>query len=336
MKLKRFLAVFIGALTVSLSASALAAKPTTFKFSNFAGPTSFLTTGIFEPLLEDIAADSDGTLKIQMYSGGTLVKPEDAFDAVRRGVVDMAWGLTGYTPGRFKAAGVTEFPFQAANVAEGSSGVWALYEAGLMDGLDDVYVFGLASSAVGLLHSGREITSLDDLKGERVRAAGPLVSASIEELGLTPVGLPASQVAENLSKRVLAGSVNDWVAMYAWQIADSVKWHVDVPLGAATAFVVINKKKFDRLPEEAKAALTKHSGSAFVERWSSSLETENDRIKQEILADEDHKLITPSAEDLARYQESVKKVINEWVATTPNGEKIWETYTQAIEDVRAK
>lgn len=334
--MKRFLAVCVGALTVSLSASALAAKPTTFKFSNFAGPTSFLTTGIFEPLLGDIEADSGGTLKIQMYSGGTLVKPEDAFDAVRRGLVDMAWGLTGYTPGRFKAAGMTEVPFQAANVLEGSSGVWSLYEKGLMDGFDDVYVFGLASSAVGLLHSAKEIKSLDDLKGERVRAAGPLISASIEALGLTPVGLPASQVAENLSKRVLAGSVNDWVATYTWQITDAVKWHVDVPLGAATAFVVINKKKFDSLPAEAKAALEKNSGQAFVERWSKSLEAENQRIKQEILKSDEHIVITPSQEDLARYQDNVQQVVNEWVVSTPNGQKIWDTYTQAIKDVRAK
>lgn len=333
--MKRFLAGCVGALAMSLSASALAAKPTTFKFSNFAGPTSFLTTGIFEPLLEDIQKDSKGTLKIQMYSGGTLVKPEDAFDAVRRGLVDMAWGLTGYMPGRFKAAGVTEVPFQANNVLEGSAGVWALYENGLMDGFEDVYVFGLASSAVGMMHSGKEIKSLDDLKGERVRAAGPLASASIEALGVTPVGLPASQVAENLSKRVLAGSVNDWVAMYTWQIADFVTYHVDAPLGAATAFIVINKKKFDRLPEEAKAALQNNGGQAFVKRWSTSLEAENRRIKDEILENKEHVLLTPTEEERARYQQAVQTVLDGWIAATPNGQQIWDVYAKTIEEVRA-
>lgn len=333
--MKRLLAVCVGAMAIGFSASALATKPTTFKFSNFAGPTAFLTTGIFEPLIEDIQKDSGGTLKIQMYSGGTLVKPEDAFDAVRRGLVDMAWSLTGYTPGRFKAAGVTEMPFQADNVLEGSSGVWALYENNLMDGFDDVYVFGLASSAVGLMHSGKEIKSLDDLKGDRVRAAGPLASAAIEALGVTPVGLPASQIAENLSKRVLAGSVNDWVAMQTWQITDFVNYHVDAPLGAATAFIVINKKKFDRLPEEAKAALQKNGGQAFVTRWSSSLEAENQRIKNELLADQKHVLIVPSEEDKARYQAAVQPVLLDWIETTPNGREVWDTYTKTIEDVRA-
>lgn len=334
--MKRFLAICAGALAVSFSASVLANKPTTLRFSNFAGPTSFLTQGIFEPLLEDIETDSDGTLKIQMFSGGTLVKPEDAFDAVRRGLVDMAWSLTGYNPGRFKAAGVTEVPFQAENVQEASAGVWALYENDLMDGFDDVYVFGLSSSAVALLHSGKKSSSLEDFKGERVRAAGPLASASIEALGLTPIGLPASQVAENLSKRVLAGSANDWVALQTWQIADFVKYHIDVPLGATTAYVVINKRKFDSLPEAAKAALDKHGGQAFVNRWSESLEAENQRVKAEVLQDDAHVVVTPTPEQLEGYKATVQDVVNEWIAATPNGKEIWDVYTNTIEDSRAK
>lgn len=333
--MKRLLAAVTGALAIGFATSVLA-NPTTMRFSNFAGPNSFLTKGIFEPLMEDIEADSDGTLKIQIFSGGTLVKPEDAFDAVRRGLVDMAWSLTGYNPGRFKAAGVTEVPFQANNVHEGSAGVWALYENGLMDGFEDVYVFGLSSSAVALLHSNKEAQSLDDFKGERVRAAGPLASASIEALGLTPIGLPASQVAENLSKRVLAGSVNDWVALQTWQIADFVKHHIDVPLGAATAYVVINKRKFDSLPDAAKAALAKHGGQAFVQRWSDSLEAENQRVKAKVLEDNSQTLVTPSSEQLAQYQATVQGVVNEWIESTPNGKEIWDVYTNTIEDVRAQ
>lgn len=334
--MKRFLALVAGALSISFSSIALADKPVTIRFSNFAGPTSFLTKGIFEPLIQDIQKDSDGTLKIQMFSGGTLVKPEDAFDAVRRGVVDMAWSLTGYNPGRFIAAGVTEFPLQAQNVREGSEGVWALYEAGLADGFDGVYVFGLSSSAVALLHSGKKASSLDDFKGERVRAAGPLASASIEALGLTPIGLPASQVAENLSKRVLAGSVNDWVALHTWQIADFVNYHIDVPLGAATAYVIINQKKYNSLPEKAKAALQQHGGKAFVARWSTALEAENQRIKAEVLEDKKHVIVTPSQEDLERYSNTVQAVVQEWIKNTDKGQEIWDTYTGAIEKTRAE
>lgn len=310
------------------------AQETTLRFSNFAGPTSFLTTGIFEPMIENIEEDANGSLKIQMFSGGTLVKPEDAFDAVRRGLVDMAWSLTGYNPGRFEAANITEIPFQAGNVLEGSSGVWSLYENGLMDGFDDVYVFGLGSSAVGLLHANKKIEALEDLEGERIRAAGPLASAALSALDFTPVGIPASQVAENLSKRIVAGSVNDWVAMGTWQIEDFVNYHIDVPFGAATAYFIINKKKFDSLPDEAKAALEKNGGQQFVEFWSTRLEAENQRAKEKILSNPEHVLIEPTEEQIQGYQDAVQKVVDEWVAEFPEGEQVWRVYREAIEDVR--
>lgn len=334
--MKRFVAACIGALAVGMSASVQAAKPTVLKFSNFAGPTAYLTKGMFEPLFKDIEADSEGTLKIQMYSGGSLVKAEESFDAVRRGLVDMAWGVTGYTPGRFKVADIPEIPFEANNVLEASSGVWALHENGLMDGFEDVYVFGLVSSGILTAHSVKEIKSLDDFKGERIRAAGPLASASVEALGIIPVGLPVPQTAENLSKRTLSGSLNDWNAVFTWQVLDFVKWHIDAPMGSSSVFVVINQKKFDRLPEAAKAALEKHGGKTFVSRWSEGLGNENERLKQDLLQRNDHVMITPSEDDIARWKQTVSPVITKWVSTVPEGERVWEVYTQAIADVRAK
>lgn len=334
--MKRFVAACIGALVVGFSGPALATKPTVLKFSNFAGPTAYLTKGMFEPLFKDIEADAEGTLKIQMYSGGSLVKAEDSFDAVRRGLVDMAWGVTGYTPGRFKVADIPEIPFEAKTLLEASSGVWALYENGLMDGFDDVYVFGMVSSGILTAHSVKEIKSLDDFKGERIRAAGPLASASVEALGIIPVGLPVPQTAENLSKRTLTGSLNDWNAVFTWQVLDFVKWHIDAPLGSSSVFVVINKKKFDRLPEAAKAALQKHGGKNFVARWSEGLGNENERLKQELLKRDDHVIITPSEEDIDRWKAAVAPVVQKWITTVPEGERVWEVYTQTIADVRAK
>lgn len=334
--MKRVLSTLLGAVALSFSVSSLAEGPTTLRFSNFAGPTSFLTTEIFEPLVKNIEDDSDGTLKIKLYSGGSLVKPEDSIEAVRKGLVDMAWSLTGYNPGKFKVGGVTEIPFKAGNVLEGSYGAWSLYDQGLMDGFDGVYVFGLSSSAIGAFHSVKKINSLEDLQGERVRAAGPLISDTVKALGFVPVGIPASQVAENLSKKVINGSVNDWVALETWQIGDLVNYHVDVPLGATTAYVVINQKKFDKLPKKAQEALIKNGGENFVRFWSKKLEDENQRGKKEILSKDNQVLITPTEEQLNSYKDIVQPIIDEWITSIPNGEKVWQVYNEAINQIRSE
>lgn len=331
--MKRILMAALCAFSLTCGVTATA-KPTTLKFANFAGPNAYLTKGMFEPLIKDIEEDSQGTLKIQLYSGGSLVKAEDTFDAVRRGLVDMAWGVTGYTPGRFKVADIPEIPFQARTVGEASNGVWRLYEEGLMDGFDDVKVFAMVSSGILTGHSVSEISSLDDFKGQRIRAAGPLASASVEALGIIPVGLPVSQTAENLSKKTLSGSLNDWNAVYTWQVLDFVPYHIDVPMGSSTVFLVINQRAYDRLPPEAKAALEKHGGANFLPRWSEGLGGENARLRAQLAENPAHTIVTPSEADVARWSAAIQPVIDTWVANTPNGQRVWEVYTQGIESQR--
>lgn len=334
-KMKRILMAAFCSLSMACGTAVLAqAKPTTLKFANFAGPTAYLTKGMFEPLIKDIQDDAQGTLKIQLYSGGSLVKAEDTFDAVRRGLVDMGWGVTGYTPGRFKVADIPEIPFQARTLREASTGVWRLYEEGLMDGFDDVKVFALVSSGILTAHGVSEINSLDDFKGQRIRAAGPLASASVEALGIIPVGLPVPQTAENLSKKTLSGSLNDWNAVYTWQVLDFVPYHIDVPMGSSTVFLVINKRAYDRLAPEAKAALEKHGGANFVDRWSEGLGGENERLKQLLQQNPAHTIVTPGEADFERWSAAVQPVIEKWVGSVPQGERVWAVYTEALESQR--
>jgi TRAP-type C4-dicarboxylate transport system substrate-binding protein len=59
------------ALAVALAAPA-AAQTITLKLNSPAPPRSYLHAGVFEPWVQAIERDSEGTLKIQMNYGGTL------------------------------------------------------------------------------------------------------------------------------------------------------------------------------------------------------------------------------------------------------------------------
>ncbi|WP_036217894.1 TRAP transporter substrate-binding protein [Marinospirillum minutulum] len=318
-----------------ISSSALAnERPITLRFSNIAGPTAFMTTDLFANYFKEIEERTNGKLKIKMYSGGTLVNAKDTFSAVQNGLVDMAWGVTSYTPGRFPETEVVEVPFYANNIYEASSGLWSLYEKNLLKGFDDVYVFAIVSSGILRAHSTKPLKSFADLSGNRYRAAGPLVAKALKILDADPVALPVPSIAENLSKNVLTGSINDWNAVFTWGLADYVKWHLDASFGSSPVFITINKRKYEALPEDVRQVLNEMGGRNFIRYWSDSLGGENIRLREKVASSAQDVITVPSEEEVMLLRTRLDPVIDEWAETVPKGQLIWSTYLEAIEAVR--
>jgi TRAP-type C4-dicarboxylate transport system substrate-binding protein len=319
---------------VGMPAIVRAQAPVTLKFANFAGPTSFLTTGIFRPAFDAIEADSEGTLKIDIISGGSLAKAEDTYDAVRKGLADMGWSITSYTPGRFKTATIVELPFAARDCKTASHGLWRLHEQNLLDGFKGVEVFTVMSSGILLAHASKPITGLEGFKGERVRAAGAIASAMWESVGAIPIALPAPAVAESLSKNTLMGAMNDWNALQTWGIMEFVKWHLEAPLGSSPCFITVNKAVFDKLPAPAKAALQKHAGPRFNDFWGDRLEAENRRIRAVVAGMSDHTILTPTDAQIAQWKAMTASVTDKWIETAPDGRKALDVYHAALVEAR--
>ncbi|MGD9863264.1 MAG: TRAP transporter substrate-binding protein DctP [Pseudodonghicola sp.] len=320
----------LGAGTLAAPGLLRAQTPTKLRFANFAGPTSFLSTGIFRPWFDRIEAASEGTLKIEMYDGGSLAAAKDVYDAVRKGIADMGWGVTSYTPGRFNAATVVELPFEAASCAAASAGLWAAYEADLLDGFKGAEILAVMSSGIQLVHGTHDIKMPADLAGERVRAAGAAAARMWEAFGAIPVALPVPDIAENLSKNTLAGSMNDWNALQTWGIMEFVPYHVDVPLGSSPCFLTMNQDSFDALPAVAKEAVKAHSGAAFNAFWAEKLDGENARLRGIVAAMPEHKIHVPEAATVAAAHASLSDVFGAWAETTVNGQAVLDLYRDAV------
>lgn len=321
-----------GAMTISAPAVLHAARVTNLRFANFAGPNAFMSTDIFRPWFDKIEAASEGTLKIYMYDGGSLAAAADVYDAVRKGVADLGWGVTSYTPGRFVAATVCELPFEAPSCAAASAGLWSAYEAGLLDGFKGVEIMAVMSSGIQLAHATKDFRMPADLKGERVRAGGAAAARMWEAFGAIPVSLPASDIAESLSKNTLTGSMNDWNALQTWGIMEFVRYHVDVPLGSSPCFLTLNKDTFADLPEPAKAAIKAHSGPVFNAHWAEKLDGENARLRAEVDKMSNHAIHVPDAAAVAEAHAFLEPMRAAWIEATPNGQQVLDLFRKSVEE----
>ncbi len=312
------------------------AEPMTLKLAYFGGPKSPTWGKVMSPWADDVSAASKGTIKIDKYPGGTLGRnPRVQVKLVLDGVTDMAFFVPSYTPGRFPDTQVMELPGLINNSFESGVAVWRMYAKGLLRGFDKFKVLMLVTTHPYTMHTKFPVRRIADLKGKKVRAGGPVAGATIRALGAIPVGMPIPTVAQNISKGIISGSASDWNVLYAFRIVDVAKYHYMGLLGTVPIGILMNKKKWNSLPADAKAAFDKYSGEALSRRngkvnikVQTALEAKTRKNPQHTFVDLD-----PAARK--KWADTVNPVVDQWVKKHPKGEMLLKALKKELAAVRA-
>lgn len=198
-----------------------------------------------------------------MQLGGT---PAQLFDAVRDGVVDIVWANPGYKPGAFTKTEVFELPFMVTKAPQGSRAMWDFVETYAKDEFKGIRLLWVGVSDPQLLHfSTKDVKSLEDAKGLKMRSPGRFVAKGLTDLGMVPIQMPAMAITESLSKGVIDGAVVTWSGVPMLKLDEVSKFHLDVPVGkpgfsASTTVFAMNPSKYDSLPPELKKVIDDNSG----------------------------------------------------------------------------
>lgn len=337
MKTMKFLtatAILLGAVFMS---PALAQEPVVLKFASAFPPGSKTNSVSVPAFIKAVEEASEGTLKIEHYPGGTLgASPATQLKLVEDGVVDIAEVVASYTPGRFAELEMFELPFVFETTREASLTAWKLYEKGLLTGFDNLELVGIAEVGPYYLHSKETVEQASDIGGQKLRAGGPLQGAVIQAMGGVAVGgMPATQIAENISRNVVSGTLMDLGNLYNFRIADAATHHViNVPLGNVTVMFPISKKKYESLPEKAKAAFDKYRGAWFSTLLAENLDKQNGETLERLKAEPKHKLVEFSEADVAGLKEKFGSLKDNWDADK-GGVNLYQEMLTARDAVRA-
>ncbi|MEM7570684.1 MAG: TRAP transporter substrate-binding protein [Pseudomonadota bacterium] len=154
-------------------------------------------------LADRITLLSNGSLDVRVYAAGDLVGAFDAFDAVSSGKADMYHGGEYYWQGKSKAYNFfASVPF---GMTADEMAAWIHFQGGqeLWDELSGKFnIKPFAAGNTGTQMGGwfkREINSLDDLKGLRIRMPG-LGGEILRRLGAEPVTKSAKELYLALSQ----------------------------------------------------------------------------------------------------------------------------------------
>jgi TRAP-type C4-dicarboxylate transport system substrate-binding protein len=277
---------------------------------------------------KEIEKRTDGQVKVTVFPGGTLTKPNQAYDGVVKGISDIAMSCFAYTRGRFPAMEALDLPMGYTSGTQATRVANAFYQALKPEELNDVKVLYLHAHGPGLLHTKKPVTSLEDLKGMKIRSTG-LSAKVVEALGAVPVAKPQNETYENLQKGVVEGTFGPIEVLKGWRQAEVIKSTTECDVvGYTTAmFVVMNRDKWNALSDAQKAVFEKVDTEwidVHGQRW--------DKVDQEgrdYTLSLGNTIVPLSDAEKVRWRDAVHPVIDQYAADATakglDGKKIVET-----------
>ncbi len=277
-----------------------------------------------------VKAMSGGRIEIRVYGGGELVPALEVFDTVRTGGAEMGCGASYYWAGKSPATQFfTSVPF-GMNAQQMHS--WLLWGGG-MELWEELYAeFNLVpmiGGNTGMQMGGwfnREINTIDDLKGLKMRLPG-LGGKVLEKAGGTPVLLAGGEIYTGLERGVIdatewLGPFHDYMSGFQ-QISKyyyTPGWH---EVGSVLEFT-INKELYDSLPDDLKAILK--AAAAEASNWCfAGMETKNAE-QLAIMKAEGVEIRSFPKEVLDQLRIYSEEVLEELSATDPRSKKVYDSF----------
>jgi len=246
---------------------------------------------------------------------------------------DVAQVLPSYTAQLFPDFTLFALPFMFEGPEEGSEAAWRFYKTGLMRGLDKLHLFSVYINDNGGMHFKGKLKSIADIKGLKMRAAGPQEAKTIRLMGGAPVSMGMGQVAGALNRGVIQGLLAGFSAVRTFRVMPLVQTHVTVPFGVRSFMLLMKKEKYDKLPAPVKAALDKNSYLPLSIR----LGKVQFSIAKGVRAKAQKKTyIAPKGAELAALRKKFQVLHDDWIKATPDGKKKYDALQKILADIRKR
>jgi TRAP-type C4-dicarboxylate transport system substrate-binding protein len=315
-----------GALALALASGSLVAAPVVLRASHqFPGGKG----DVRDEMVQIIARDAKAAgvdLEVQVYPGASLFKPNEQWNALVNGQLDIASFPLDYASGKVRAFGATLMPGLVRNHERAGrlddspfmKEIKAKIEKAGVIVLSDSWLAGAVASKKGCIRTPA------DIKGLKIRSAGPTFAAMWQAAGASIVSVPSNEVYNALQTGVADATDTSTSSFVSFRIYEQVKC-ITAPGENALWFmyepVLMSKKSFDRLDKKQQDALLAAGRKAQEYFAKEAPGLDNEMIK--VFKDHNVEVVTLTP---AEYDEWIKVAqkssYEEFAKEVPDGKKL--------------
>ena len=293
------------------------AQQVTLKLHHFLGATTSTQKNFLEPWAKKVEAASAGRIKIEIYPamqlGGT---PPQLIDQVRDGVVDLAWTLPSYTPGRFPKSETFELPFVGADAVTTNRALVEFGEKSLADEYAGYKVLLWHVHRGNVLHmrAGKAIRSVEDFKGKIIRTPGATGTLLLEALGAVAYQSPLPEVSQLLSRGVVDGVLAPFEVTPSYKVEEMTASHsMTDPRTVTSVFLLaMNRASYDRLPADLRAIIDANSQAGLAE-FAGRVWEEAEKPGEDAARAHGNEFITFSPAETEKLRRATEVATDRWV-----------------------
>lgn len=320
--MKHFRTALMAAAMGVMALPAWAQEVTTLRIGNWLPPHHLIVAGILKPWAAAIEKETGGSLNFELMTSA-LGPPPAQFDLLLDQSFDVGYGVSGHNAGRFTMTQVMDLPFMSPDPWAGSAAAWLTYEkyGGDYGEHEGAHVVGLFTHSNPNINMAKgRVETLADLEGKTIRVGGNVTGRIMSELGASPVQLPPTEAQTAMSRGVADGITFPSESIEFFGITPVITSITRVPGGlyTDTFWVAFNQASWDKLTDDQRAAVEKHSGIA-IALLAGFAWTNGDTYGEGKLNEQGVEFLSLSDEDVAEARKILEPLEAEWLAQA--GEK---------------
>lgn len=322
---------WMGALAVVfcgvLCAPAIAANVVLRASHQFPGGKGDVRDDMVQMIAKEAKAANVG-LDMQVYPGASLFKPNDQWNAIVNGQLDVTLFPLDYASGKVPVFSATLMPglirsqerAKRINQSQFMKDIRAEIEKRGAIVLSDAWFAG------GVAAKGECIVHPNDLKGKKLRAAGPTFANMWQQAGASIVSPPSNEIYNAFQSGVITGtdtSLGTFASTRLYEVTDCLTAPGNNALWFMYEPVLMSKKSFDRLDKKQQQVLL-DAGKKAQAYYEGKAEAVNEEA---IKAFRDHgkKVVTLSDTDYNAWLDIARKSsYARFSEDVPNGKKLIE------------
>jgi TRAP-type C4-dicarboxylate transport system substrate-binding protein len=269
---------------------------------------NFATSRGAKQFTEEVEKATGGELKVRLHLAGTLqINASNITQAVGENVVQVGDDL--FNSGNIPAAGIMRLPMLIQSYDD-----FAKADAVLKPYIEKEYgakgstVLASYTYPLQFAWGRKKITSLDDIKGLKLRVAQPEQGEFVRRFGGTSITMSAPEVPSALDRGVVDGIFTAGVGAVLWK--DLLKYGYVLIVNVNNSYFIANTDAFNKLSPALQAKLRKTAQDAA--RWNQETMQKEEAESVKVLTDAGYTITKATPQDNVRAVEAVKSYWDEW------------------------